>query len=146
VSSSESDDGTRTGTLLDEITHPIASLTAEGGCDQARVYEAVDECHSDPGYRGAFDGGLGRVRRDHSETAGPANPRRSLSAVGWVGKTQGARIYRAKVEVAIGRYKRVIGDVLRSRSDETEATEVAIRAVALARMLECGRPNYVRIA
>jgi hypothetical protein len=145
VSSSESDDGARTGTLLDEITHPIASLTADGGCDQARVYEAVDECHSDPGYRGAFDGGLGRVRRDHSETATDKSQEiAERGRMGW--QTQGARIYRAKVEVAIGRYKRVIGDVLRSRSDETEATEVAIRAVALARMLECGRPNYVRIA
>jgi hypothetical protein len=53
---------------------------------------------------------------------------------------------RAKVEATIGRYKRVIGDALRSRTDETEATEVAIAAAALNRMLEFGRPNYVRIA
>jgi hypothetical protein len=33
---------------------------------------------------------------------------------------------RAKAEAAIGRYKRVIGDTLRSRTDQTEATEVAI--------------------
>lgn len=86
VSSNESDDSARTGALLDEITHPIASLTADGGCDQARVYEAVDECQPDPGYRGAaFDGGLGWVRRDRSETARPINPKRSLSAsrMGW---------------------------------------------------------------
>ena len=53
---------------------------------------------------------------------------------------------RAKVEVSIGRYKRVIGDALRSRTDRTEPTEVAIAAAALNRMLEFGRPNYVRIA
>ena len=52
---------------------------------------------------------------------------------------------RAKVEAAIGRYKRVIGDALRSRTDETETTEVAIAAAALNRMLGLGRPNYVRI-
>jgi hypothetical protein len=52
---------------------------------------------------------------------------------------------RAKVEVSIGRYKRVIGDALRSRTDRTEATEVAIAAAALNRMLRLGRPNYVRI-
>ena len=52
---------------------------------------------------------------------------------------------RAKVEAAIGRYKRVIGDALRSRTDETEATEVAIAATTLNRMLGLGRPNYVRI-
>jgi hypothetical protein len=53
---------------------------------------------------------------------------------------------RAKVEVSIGRYKRVIGDALRSRTDRTEETEVAIAAAALNRMLEFGRPNYARIA
>jgi hypothetical protein len=51
---------------------------------------------------------------------------------------------RAKVEASIGRYKRVIGDALRSRTNQTEATEVAI--AALNRMLGLGRPNYVRIA
>jgi hypothetical protein len=40
----------------------------------------------------------------------------------------------------------VTGDALRSRTDETEAREVAIAAAALNRMLECGRPKYVRIA
>ena len=37
---------------------------------------------------------------------------------------------RAKVEASIGRYKRVIGDALRSRTDQTEATEVALAAAA----------------
>jgi hypothetical protein len=53
---------------------------------------------------------------------------------------------QAKVEATIGRYKRLIGDALRSRTDETEATEVALAAAALNRMLGLGRPNYVRIA
>jgi hypothetical protein len=53
---------------------------------------------------------------------------------------------RAKVEASIGRYKRVIGDALRSRTDQTEATEVALAGAALNRMLGLGRPNCVRIA
>jgi hypothetical protein len=53
---------------------------------------------------------------------------------------------RAKVEASIGRYKRVIGDALRSRTDQTEANEVAIAAAALNRMLELGRPSYIRTA
>ena len=52
---------------------------------------------------------------------------------------------RAKVEASIGRYKWV-GDALRSRTDRTEATEVALAAAALNRMLTFGRPNYVRIS
>jgi hypothetical protein len=53
---------------------------------------------------------------------------------------------RAKVEGSISRYKCIIGDALRSRTDQTVATEVAIAAAVLNRMLEFGRPNYVRIA
>ena len=63
--------------------------------------------------------------------------------MGWQ-KSSGYNL-RAKVEAAIGRYKRAIGDTLRSRTDETEATEVVIAAATLNRMLELGRPNYVRI-
>jgi hypothetical protein len=64
--------------------------------------------------------------------------------MGWQ-KSSGGNL-RAKVEAAVGRYKRVIGDALRSRTDQTEATEVAIAAAALNRMLELGRPNYVRLS
>jgi hypothetical protein len=53
---------------------------------------------------------------------------------------------RARVKASIGRYKRVIGDALQSRSDENKATEVTIAAAALNRMLEFGRPKSVRIA
>ena len=53
---------------------------------------------------------------------------------------------RALVEAAISRYKRVIGDALRSRTDRHRATEVAVAVQALNRMLELGRPESVRVA
>jgi len=46
---------------------------------------------------------------------------------------------RARVEAAIGRYKRVIGDGLRSRTDGRQTTEVAIAVHVLNQMLEPGR-------
>ena len=54
--------------------------------------------------------------------------------------------WRALVEADISRWKRVVGDGLRFRTDGRQATEVAIAADALNRMLELGRPEYVRIA
>ncbi len=54
--------------------------------------------------------------------------------------------WRALVEADISRFKRVIGDGLRSRTDRRRATEVAIAVHALNRMLELGRPEYVRLA
>src|SRR4051794_25990142 len=53
--------------------------------------------------------------------------------------------WRALVESDISRWKRVIGDGLRFQTDKRRATEVAIAADVLNRMLELGRPEYVRI-
>jgi hypothetical protein len=54
--------------------------------------------------------------------------------------------WRALVEADVSRWKRVIGDGLRSQTDGRQATEVAIAANVLNRMLDLGRPEYVRIA
>jgi hypothetical protein len=51
--------------------------------------------------------------------------------------------WRALVEADIGRYKRVIGDAL--RTEGRQMTEVAIAIATLNRMLELGRPEYVRL-
>ena len=53
--------------------------------------------------------------------------------------------WRALVEADIGRYKRVIGDALRSRTEGRQTTEVAIAVASLNRMIELGRPEYVRL-
>ena len=53
---------------------------------------------------------------------------------------------RARVEAAIGRYKRVIGNRLRSRTDCRRATGTAIAAHVLNQMLEFGRPISIRVA
>ena len=53
---------------------------------------------------------------------------------------------RARAEAAISRFKQMIGDGLRSRTDDRRATEVDVAVHALNRMSELGRPNYVRTA
>jgi hypothetical protein len=50
------------------------------------------------------------------------------------------------VEADIGRYKRVIGDALRSRTEGRQTIEVAIAVASLNRMLKLGRPEYVRLS
>jgi hypothetical protein len=54
--------------------------------------------------------------------------------------------WRALVDADIARWKCVIGDGLRSRTNRRQTTEVAIAAAVLNRMLDLGRPEYVRIA
>jgi len=53
---------------------------------------------------------------------------------------------RARAEAAIGRFKQVIGDGLRLRTDQRRATEVDVAVHTLNRTLELGRPISVRVA
>jgi hypothetical protein len=118
-----------------------ATLTTNDVDDQAVAERHPDAAIIVPPRAGA-------VASVSSETA-PTQRDRHLRMIAERGRMawQKASGYnqRAKVEASIGRYKRVIGDALRSRTDQTEATEVAIAAAALNRMLGLGRPNYVRI-
>jgi hypothetical protein len=89
------------------------------------------------------------VPSDTAETA-PTRRDRHLRLIAERGRLgwQKASGYdrRALAEAAMSRYKRVIGDALRSRADRRRATEVAITVQVLNRMLELGRPESVRIA
>jgi hypothetical protein len=49
-------------------------------------------------------------------------------------------------EASISRYKRVIGDTLKSREDARRVTEVAIAIKSLNRMRKLGQANIVRVA
>ena len=53
---------------------------------------------------------------------------------------------RSRIEAELSRFKRVIGDGLRSRHDERRTTEVKIAVKALNRMTQLGRPDSVKIA
>jgi Transposase DDE domain len=143
----EIDNAARSDALLDQLTDPIASFTADGAYDQDRGYETVAERQRDAAVMVPP-----RSTAVPSACAKPApTPRhRHIQDIAERGRMGGQKSsgynLRAKIEAAIGRYKHVIGDALRSRTDETEATEVAIAAAALNRMLEFERSNYVWIA
>jgi hypothetical protein len=147
VTRKDIEDAAMADALLDQIADPIASFTADGAYDQDQVSQAVGERHPDASV--IVPPRAGAVASASAETA-PTQRDRHLRMITERGRMawQKASGYnlRAKVEASIGRYKRVIGDAIRSRTDQTEATEVAIAAATLNRMLAVGIPNYVRIA
>jgi len=143
----DADDGSQVGPLLDRTDGPIASFTADGAFDRDDVYAEVAARHPE-----AAVVVPPRANAVPSEAAETASTQRDChlrciaerGRMGW----QRASGYndRALVEADISRWKRVIGDGLRSQTDGRQATEVAIAAHVLNRMLELGRPEYVRIA
>ena len=53
---------------------------------------------------------------------------------------------RARVEGTMSRYKRIIGDTLRSHTRPAQEVETRIAVTVLNRMLDLGRPESVRAA
>ena len=132
---------------LDQVAGAVASFTADGGYDQDSVSAAVTERHPEAAI--IVPPRITAVPSATAEIA-PTQRDRHLQCIAEHGRMawQRASGYarRALVEVAIARWKQVIGDGLRAHTDERRATEVEVAAHTLNRMLELGRPNYVRTA
>ena len=143
----ETDDGSRVGPLLDQVEGVVASFTGDGAYDRADVYGTVAERHPEAAV--VVPPRAGAAPSETAEAA-PTQRDRHLRCIAEQGRLgwQKASGYnrRALAEAAVSRYKRVIGDALRSRTDRPRATEVAVAAHALNRMLELGRPESVRVA
>ena len=133
------DDGAAVGPLLDQVPGPVASFTADGVYDQEGVSAAVAERHPEAAV--IVPPRSKAVPSETAETA-PTQRDRHLQSIAEHGRAawQKASGYtkRARIEAAIGRFKQVIGDGLRSRMDERRATEVGFAVHALNRMLELG--------
>ena len=141
------DDASQVGPLLDQVTGSVASLTGDGAYDQEGVYAGVGERHPEAAV--VVPPRLTAVPSDTAETA-PTQRDRHIQLIAETGRmgwqTAAGYNIRARIEAAMGRFKQVIGDGMRSRTDERRATEVNVAVHALNRMLELGRPESVRIA
>ncbi len=147
LTTNEVDDGSQVGPLLDQVAVPVASFTGDGAYDRGDVYGAVAERHPDavvvvPPRSSAVPSAVAE--------AAPTARDRHLQLLTEHGRMRWQKATgcnrRAVAEATISRYKRVIGEALRSRSEPSQTTEVAIAVHVLNRMLELGCPRSVRVA
>ncbi len=143
----EVDDGAEVGPLLDQVAASVSSFTADGAYDQEGVSAAVAERYPEAAI--IVPPRSTAVPSEMAETA-PTQRDRHLQGIAEHGRAawQKASGYtkRARIEAAMSRFKQVISDGLRSRTDRRRATEVDVAVHALNRMLGLGRPISVRIA
>src|SRR5690242_3999315 len=141
------DDGSQAGPLLDQVAGPVASFTGDGAYDQDGVYASVAERH--PEATIIVPPRATAVPSQTAESA-PTQRDRHLQHIAEHGRmawqTASGYTKRARAEAAIGRWKQVIGDGLRSRTDQRQATEMNVAVQVLNRMLDLGRPSSVRLA
>ena len=147
LTSNDVDDGSQVEPLLDQITSPLASFIGDGAYDQIDIYGTVTQHHPDadviiPPRATAVPSNMAEgtpsERDQHLQSIA------KHGRMGWQKRSGYTR--RALVETSISRFKRVIGDALRSQTDRRRATEVAIAISALNSMFELGRLKSVRIA
>jgi len=146
LTSKDVDDAVQVGPLLDQLTGSLGSITADGAYDQDGVYAAVADRHPEAA---VIVPPRSTAVLSEKATIAPTQRDRHLQCIADNGRMAWQKAsgyhWRAKVEAAIGRWKQVIGDGLRSRIDERRVTEVEVAVHALNRMLDLGRPSYVRI-
>jgi hypothetical protein len=143
----DADGGSRVIHLLDQIDEPVTSFTGDGAYDREDVYAGVAARYPDTGV--IVPPRSSAVTSDTAEAA-PTQRDRHLQTIAERGrmawqKTSGYN-WRALVEADVSRWKRVVGDGLRSRAEGRQRTEVATAAGVLNRMLELGRREYVRVS
>ena len=142
----DADDGSQVGPLLDRVEGAVASVTGDGAYDRDDVYAEVAVRHPDAAV--VVPPRSNAVPSDTAETA-PTQRDAHLRCLAEHGRMGWQRLsgynWRALVESDISRWKRVIGDGLRFQTDRRQASEVAIAADVLNRMLALGRPECVRI-
>ena len=143
----DADDGAQVGPLLDQVAAPLASVTGDGAYDQEGVYASVAE--RSPEARVIVPPRSTAVPSAAAETA-PTQRDQHLQLIAEHGRMGWQKAcgynHRALAEATIGRFKRVIGDGLHSRTDQRQATEMNVAVMVLNCMLELGRPKSVRIA
>jgi hypothetical protein len=147
LTSKEVDDAAELGPLLDQVEEPLAAVVADGAYDQDRAYDTVADRH--PEATVVVPPRSTAVPSPLADTA-PTQRDRHLQVIaecgrmGWQ-KSSGYNA-RAGAEGAMSRYKRIIGDTLRSHARPAQEVETRIAAKVLNRMLDLGRPESVRVA
>jgi hypothetical protein len=141
------DDAAQVEPLLDQVPAPIASFIGDGAYDQEGVSTLVAKRHPEAAI---IVPPRSTAVPSKTAEAAPTQRDRHLQFIAKHGrmswqKTSGYTA-RARAETAIGRFKQVIGNGLRSRTERRRTIEVDVAVYALNRMLDLGRPNYVRIA
>ena len=146
LTTNDVDDASQVGPLLDQVDGPVASFTADGAYDQEGVSGDVAARYLEASV--IVPPRSSAMPSDTAETA-PTMRDRHLQTIAERGRMAWQKAagynWRALVEADISRFKRVIGDGLPSRTDQRRATEIAIAVNALNRMLDLGRPEYVRL-
>jgi Transposase DDE domain len=149
LTTNDEGDASLVGRLLDRISRPLASVTADGAYDGEPVYRAIAERQPDPPAAVIIPPRATAVPSTKAGTAPSQRDRhiqmiRDKGRLGWQKASGYGR--RSHAETAMFRYKAIIGSGLRARTLPAQKTEARVACSVLNRMTRLGRPVSRRIA
>jgi transposase len=147
LTTTEDGDASQVGPLLDQISGPIASVTADGAYDGDSVYRIIAE--REPAATVVIPPRSTAVPSNSAETAATQRDQhlqmiQERGRLGWQKAVNYGR--RSLGEVAMMRYKTVIGRRLHARTLPTQKTEAATSCKVINVMTHLGMPVSQRIA
>jgi hypothetical protein len=149
LTTTEAGDAALVGPLLEQITGPIASVTADGAYDGEPVYRAVAERQPDPPAVVVIPPRATAVASPTADTT-PSQRDRHLQTIREKGRMGWQRAVgygrRSLGETAVFRYKTIIGRGLRARTLPSQKTEARVACSVLNRMTRLGMPVSQRTA
>ena len=147
LTGSSVDDASVGAAMIGTVKAPIGRFTGDGAYDTRAVYEALADKQPAP-----------TIVIPPRRTASPSTPRETVleqrdAAIGRIAEV-GRRQWRkeagahqqARAENAVFRYKRIIGDALRSRKPDAQQREPLIAVNVVNKMTALGMPESVAVA
>ena len=141
----ESDTG-QVGDLLETIEGPVSELIGDGGYDSPSTYEALEayekRSNRNRPIKAIIPPNIGfqeAKETDSAQRLGNIHLIEDKGKLSWQNQMDYGR--RARVENTMHRYKSIIGNKLRSKTFESQNTEVQIAARILNRMAYLGMPK-----
>ncbi|HEX8092688.1 IS5 family transposase, partial [Jatrophihabitans sp.] len=149
LTTTEEGDAALVGPLLEQITGPIASVTADGAYDGEPIYRAVAEHQPDPPVAVVIPPRASAVPSPAADTTPTQRDQhlrmiRDKGRMGWQRAVGYGR--RSLGETAVFRYKAIIGRRLRARTLPGQKTEAKVGCSVLNRMTRLGMPVSQRTA
>ncbi len=149
LTTTEAGDASLVGPLLEQITGPVAAVTADGAYDGEPVYRAVAARQPDPPAAVIIPPRASAVASPTADTAPTQRDRhirvlRDRGRIGWQRAVGYGR--RSLGKTAVSRYKAIIGRHLRARTLPAQKTEVRTACSVLNRMTRLGMPVSQRSA
>ncbi|MCP3915309.1 MAG: IS5 family transposase [bacterium] len=143
LTESNIDDATNGEKLIDAVVGPIARVIGDAAYDTVSMYESAN------GRGAAVVVPPARTAKVSKRGPRSAARDRTIARVKEVvrrrWKSESGYHQQGRVENAMFRYKSIIGDRLRARTEGAQAVEAALACNVLNRVLELGRPASVAI-